>query len=122
MDFVYDLKILARYYVGYHRLMEHWNKLFASQIYTVQYQALVSNSETETKKLVDAMGIPWEEGCLRQDSSTATVRTASVWQVRKDIYTSSIQRWQHYREYIEDAAKILQQEEILDQDLQEVLS
>ena len=49
INFVYDLKVLAGYYIRYHRLMKHWHSVFGDNIYKVQYEALVADSESQTR-------------------------------------------------------------------------
>jgi hypothetical protein len=47
--------------------------------------------------LLAALGEPWNERCLAFHDLRNTVRTASVWQVRQPIYSSSLGRWQRFR-------------------------
>lgn len=114
INFVYDLGIMARYYVRYHRLMRHWHTLFHGEIYKVQYEALVMNSEAETRALIDNMGLEWNDACLDQKRSDTAVRTASIWQVRQGIYTSSKERWRQYERHLQPAIDILMEEGVLD--------
>lgn len=114
INFVYDLEILARYYVRYHRLMRHWHNLFEGEVYKVQYEALVMNSEAETRALIENMGLEWDDACLDQKRSDTAVRTASIWQVRQGIYTSSKERWRSYEKHLQPAIDILMQEGVLD--------
>ena len=38
----------------------------------------------------------------------AAVRTASIWQVRQGIYTTSTRRWRHYQQHLQLAITLLQ--------------
>ncbi len=114
LNFVYDLEILARYYVRHHRLMRHWHRIFPGEIYKVQYEALVADSDTQTRKLIQGTGLEWDDACLDQKRSDAAVRTASIWQVREGIYTSSRERWRRYEKHLQPAIKILVKEGVLD--------
>ena len=118
INFVYDLQIMAKYYVRYHRLMRHWHNVFEGGLYKVQYEALVSDSEVETRSLIDNMGLEWNDACLDQKRSNTAVRTASIWQVRQGIYTSSKERWRRYERQLQPAIDILVQEKVLDENLQ----
>ena len=119
VSFVYDLKVLAGYYVRYHRLMHHWRRVFAGEVYTVQYETLVGDKEAQTRKLIAAAKLPWEDACLDLKKSDTAVRTASIWQVRQGIYTTSRERWRNYEQQLAPAVEILQAEGILDHALNE---
>ncbi len=117
INYVYNLDILSRYYIRHYRLMQHWHKVFPGEIYKVQYEALVADNEKQTRMLVEGAGLEWDEACLDSSRSGAAVRTASIWQVRQGIYTSSRERWRHYEKHLAPAIRILQKEGILDGDL-----
>ncbi|MGR3913431.1 MAG: sulfotransferase [Gammaproteobacteria bacterium] len=121
ISFVYDLQVLARYYVRYYRLMRHWRKVFGDEIYKVQYETLVGDKEEETRRLIAAARLPWDDACLDMKKSGAAVRTASIWQVRQGIYTTSRERWRNYERQLAPAIAILRDEDVLDADLGEVL-
>lgn len=119
VSFVYDLPVLAKYYVRYYRLMRHWRGVFGEQIYKVQYEALVGDKEAQTRQLIQAVNLPWDAACLDLKKSATAVRTASIWQVRQGIYTTSRERWRNYQAQLGPAIEILQAENILDADLHE---
>lgn len=116
VNFAYDLEALAGYTVRYFRLTRHWKRLFNDEIIDVDYEILVNDPEPRTRRLVEAVGLPWNEACLDQKSSSNPVRTASIWQVRQGIYTGSRERWRRYERHIGDAIEILVNEGILDRD------
>jgi tetratricopeptide (TPR) repeat protein len=114
VSFVYDLEALSLYYVRYHELMIHWEKLFGRQITNIRYEELVTDNENQVRNLIDAIGLPWEESCLNRQESKTAVRTASIWQVRQGIYTRSKERWRHYQQQLQPVISILQDHGILD--------
>ncbi len=115
ISFTYNLEALTRYYVRYYRLMEHWNRIFDDEITTVQYEILVQDTEIQTRRLIGATGLPWDDACLDQQKSGTAVRTASIWQVRQGIYTSSKERWRNYEKQLKLAIDILVAENILEE-------
>jgi len=117
ISFVYNLEKLANYYIRYYRLMEHWIRVFGGEITTIQYETLVQDPETETRGLIDAIGLPWDDACLDQKRSDTAVRTASIWQVRQGIYTHSRERWRNYEKQLNPAIDILVREKILNESL-----
>ena len=117
LNFVYDLRVLTGYYIRYYRLMRHWHTIFPQDIYKVQYEALVADSESQTRMLIEGARLEWSDDCLDQKMSDAAVRTASIWQVRQGIYTSSKERWRRYEKHLEPAIQMLKEEGILDDQL-----
>ncbi|HXC07430.1 MAG TPA: sulfotransferase [Steroidobacteraceae bacterium] len=92
-EFTYDLGELGRYYRGYHGLMAHWREMLPSETFLeIDYETLVAEPENETRRVLDFLGLPWHEACLRFFETTRRVGTASFAQVRKPIYRSSIGR------------------------------
>ena len=114
ISFVYDLPTLARYYLRYHRLMRHWQAVFPGQIQRVDYERLVADEARQTRALIESAGLSWHEDCQRPAAARTAARTASIWQVRQDMYTSSTARWRHYAEPLAPAIEILQEGGVLD--------
>lgn len=106
-EYAFDLDELGKYYLDYQRLMAHWEDLFPSEILTVQYEELVMNQENISRRLVDHIGLDWDERCLDFHMNKRAVRTASSAQVRRPIYNSSINRWQHYEKHLAPLAALI---------------
>ena len=64
-DFAEDLKNLGSFYAHYRRLMEHWKKVLRLNILEVRYEDVVSDLEGQTRRLLDFLGLGWDERCLR---------------------------------------------------------
>lgn len=105
--FSYDLDELGRYYVAYHRLMQHWNEVMPGVIYTVRYEALVADSEAESRRLLEYCGLAWEDQCLRYYQNTRASTTASALQVRQPIYDTSVGKWRNYARQLEPLRVLL---------------
>tara|TARA_R110001599_G_scaffold353826_1_gene599306 strand:- start:83075 stop:85036 length:1962 start_codon:yes stop_codon:yes gene_type:complete len=106
-DYSFDLEELGKYYLDYERLMRHWESLFSSEILTVQYEALVADQEKVSRQLVEYIGLPWDDCCLDFYKSKRAVNTFSSSQVRKPVYTQSINRWQLYEQQLAPLSAIL---------------
>lgn len=97
----YDLEDLAFYYEQYRRLMAHWRTVLpADRFHEVDYEAMVTEPERTIRELVAFCGLAWSPDCLDSSAGERAIRTASKWQVRQPIYTSSVQRWRHYEPYL----------------------
>ena len=116
ISFVYNLPALANYYIRYNTLMNHWNSMFDGEIYNVIYEKFVADNENETRKLINGAGLDWEDSCLDTNRSDTAVRTASIWQVREGIYTSSTERWRKYESELTEVIDILANANILDKE------
>ena len=97
MPHSYDLGELGRYYGKYRELMEHWEDVLPKgTLITVDYEEVVADTEGQAKRLIEFLGLPWNEKCVDFHKSDRPVKTASVAQVRKPIYQTSVKRWKKY--------------------------
>ena len=94
------LEDIAHYYVQYELVMKLWHSLSMSGLESVCYETLIENPEGESRRLIRALGLPWEETCLEFHASNSDVRTASNWQVRQPIYHNAISRSKNYPEML----------------------
>lgn len=100
-EWSYDLRELGRYYRLYDEMMDFWReKLPENSFIDVRYEELVSDQENKTKEILAYCGLPWDDSCLAFHENKRAVRTASTQQVRKPLYTSSIERWREYEQYL----------------------
>ncbi|MGE5626259.1 MAG: sulfotransferase [Bacillota bacterium] len=99
--FSYELGELGRFYRMYDRLMQGWRAALPGYMLELSYESLVADFDNEVKKLVAFCGLPWDEACLRFHESKRSVRTASLAQVRRPIYSGSVGRWKHYEKELE---------------------
>lgn len=102
-----DLRTLGLYYREYDRLMQHWNKVFPGLIFENRYETLVDDQEAQSRRLIDYLGLPWDDACLRFFDRDGSVNTPSRWQVRQPIYKSSVKRWKNYETEIQPLIEAL---------------
>lgn len=107
-NYAYDLADTGRYFLAFERLVETWQgALPPSRFTTVRYEEMVANTESETRRLLDFCGLAFEPACLDFSANSAPVATASSVQVRKPIYSSSIDRWKRYGDALEPLAQVI---------------
>ena len=100
-DATYDLAELGRHYMNYERLMQHWRSLLpAGSFFEVQYEDIVVDMEEQARRLIDYVGLEWNDACLDFHKNKRSIRTASVTQVRQPIYKTSVERWRNYEPYL----------------------
>lgn len=102
-----DLQTLGLYYREYDRLMRHWSKVLPGRIFENRYETLIENQEEQSHRLIDYLGLPWDEACLRFFDRAGSVNTYSNWQVRQPIYKSSVKRWKNYESEIQPLIEAL---------------
>jgi tetratricopeptide (TPR) repeat protein len=101
LGYTYDLGAVGRYWVSYHELMQHWHAaLPPGRILDVAYETMVGDFENQARRLVDYLGLPWDDRCLGFHQNRRIVKTASVAQVRKPIYKTSVARWKPYERHL----------------------
>lgn len=94
--FAYDLAELGAFYIGYRRLMAHWHRVLPGRVLDVAYEDVVTAQEPTTRRLLEYLGLPFEEACLSFHSNPAAITTASSVQVRQPLYDDSLQQWRNY--------------------------
>lgn len=108
IGFANRLDTLARYYLDYDRLMRHWKRVLPIDIFELQYEDLVTDTEDRIRALLTYCGLDWEDACLAFDKTERGIRTPSRWQVRQPIYRKSVARWRHYEKQLESLIRALQ--------------
>ena len=99
----YDLADLGPFYRQYLRIMEHWRQVLpaGARLLEVDYEKLVAGQESESRRMIDFLGLGWDDACLDFHKTARTVTTASHAQVRQPVYSSSVGRWKRYRARLE---------------------
>jgi tetratricopeptide (TPR) repeat protein len=98
-EFSYDMAELGRYYRCYEALMAHWRAVLpAERFIEVAYESVVADLEAEARRLVAFCGLDWDPACLSFHETARPVRSASMNQVRRPLYRSSLRRWEAFRD------------------------
>jgi tetratricopeptide (TPR) repeat protein len=103
--YAHDLTALGHYYREHERLMTFWMTLYSESIITAKYEEVVDDQPRETARLLDFLGLEYEQSTEQFYQTQRIVMTPSAEQVRQPIYKTSINSWQKYG----DAVKPLQQ-------------
>jgi hypothetical protein len=88
--------------------MKHWRAVLPpDRFLEVDYEDLVDNREATTRRMIEFIGVEWNEACLRPEDNERVVRTPSVWQVRQPVYNTSVDRWREYEPYLGEFRELL---------------
>lgn len=102
-----SLEHLAVKYRNQGIVMSHWKRHFGDWILTVTYEDLVRDPRPHAIAIMEACGLPWSEDVLAFHARDAVVRTASLLQVRRPIYQSSVAKWKRYAKHLAPAMRVI---------------
>ncbi|MCB9838336.1 MAG: sulfotransferase [Phycisphaeraceae bacterium] len=98
--YTYDLANLGDYFADQWRLIKHWKRTLDIPILDVVYEELVSDQEAQSRRLIDFVGLGWDDRCIDFHKTRRTVKTVSADQVNKPMYRSSVARWKPYEKHL----------------------
>jgi tetratricopeptide (TPR) repeat protein len=91
---------LGHSYANYVELMAHFDRVLPGKVHRVIYENMVADPETEIRKLLDYLGLPFEESCLRFYETKRTVLTPSSEQVRRPISGEAVDYWRNFEPWL----------------------
>ena len=89
--------------------MTEYKNRFRSQIYDLNYDSLVTDTNKEIKSLISWLDWKWDDTYLEPHLNPRSVSTASNVQVRSPINSKSIGGWKNYKDMLKPAIEILTQ-------------
>lgn len=99
--FAYGLSWIGHYYQLHEALVEHWRRVLGpDRIIEIVYEDLVNDPDGQVRRLLEHTGLSWEPRCLEFHREKRTVATASLYQVRQPMYSSSIGRWRRFERHL----------------------
>ncbi len=66
----------------------------------MQYESLVTAQEEETHRLLEELGLPFEQACIDFEQNPAASATASAVEVRQKVHTRSIGKWRKFEKHL----------------------
>ena len=95
--FSYDQLEVADYYLAFRRLARHWKATLPPDVLMeIDYEEVVRDQLGASRRMIDFIGLGWDDEVLRFHASPLPSATASAVQVRRPIYASSIGKWRHH--------------------------
>jgi len=107
-SYAHDLISLGKHYTSYRILMDEWKRLLPGRILDVCYEETVEYPEKQSRRMLEFLGLPFEESVLKFYQSKSLVRTPSTSQVRKPIYKDAIHAWKRYEQQLQPLIESLQ--------------
>jgi tetratricopeptide (TPR) repeat protein len=105
--FSYDLADIGAYYRDYVELMAHFDEVDPGAVVRVIYEEMVEDTEGQVRRLLERLGLPFEDACLRFYETERAVRTASSEQVRRPIFREGLDQWRQFEPWLDPLAESL---------------
>jgi len=80
--------------------MAFWHEQLPGRIIDLEYEKLVAEPEREVRALLEQLDLSWQPECLQFHRNTSAVNTASVSQVRRPIYSASVEKWRKFSDQL----------------------
>lgn len=96
--FAYDFSDIANFAAGHDVLMAGWRQNLGLPIHELDYEKLVAHPDGTLASLRKFIGAP--SIGMGDEPDNTPVQSASVWQSRQPIYSSSVDRWRAYAAYV----------------------
>lgn len=91
-----SLPLIAEQIKLFRDQVAYWRERLPNRIHEVHYEDLVADPEPQTRALIAACGLDWEDACLSFHDSIGTVKTLSIAQVRQPINAARREAWRQY--------------------------
>jgi predicted Zn-dependent protease len=101
LHLAYDQTDIGRYYCDYVDVMAHYDSVLPGRVHRVIHEQLLTDPETEIRRLLEYCELPFEEQCLRFYETDRTIRTSSSQQVRQPIQKKKTEVWEHYDPWLQ---------------------
>lgn len=105
--YAYDFERLARHFRLYCEVVDHWRNAMPGRILDVRYEDMVASPKTTARRLVAHLELDWDPGCLNFHETPRAIRTASMGQVRRPLYSSAIGKWRRYERHLRPLRDLL---------------
>ena len=109
----YDLEELGREHLRYQDLMEYWNDALPGRILNINYEDTVNDLETQARRLIEHIGLEWDDACLAPHKKKRAVLTASKMQVTQPVYKTSVEKWKKFEKGLQPLVRILEPDKAL---------
>jgi tetratricopeptide (TPR) repeat protein len=99
----------ARFYAQVMDLWQQYRSVLPASVVSIRYEDLVADLASETRRILDALGLPWDDAVLgyAEHAKSRAISTPSYHQVVQPIYRRSVDRWRNYAFAFDEALPVL---------------
>jgi tetratricopeptide (TPR) repeat protein len=109
----YDLDEMADEFLRYQDMMAYWHEVLPGRVLDINYEDTVTDLETQARKMIDFIGLEWNDACLAPHKKKRAVLTASKMQVTQPVYKTSVEKWKRFEKQLQPLVRKLRPDEAL---------
>jgi len=94
--FSYNLNDIRVFQEGVEALTGFWQARLPERFHIIEYEALVIDSDSTIRNLLDTVELSFDPACLTPEASERPVKTLSALAVRKPINDGALDAWRPY--------------------------
>jgi predicted Zn-dependent protease len=99
-QFTYSLDDIGHYYRLYVQIMEHWDRVLPGRVLRVQHEDVIDDLEGSVRRILDHLGVEFEQACVEFHKTDRRVHTASSEQVRRPINREGMDQWRNFEPWL----------------------
>lgn len=103
----------GHFYALHQRYIEHFKQACSLPILDVQYEEIVEDQRGQTERMLEFIGLDFDEDCMRFHEHQRSVNTASTDQVRQKMYTKAMRRFTNYESHLDPVRAALREHGIV---------
>jgi Tfp pilus assembly protein PilF len=92
----YRIEDISNHLAAVFDLVEHYRRELELNEFVLRYETLVADQAVQTRKLLDYLGLPFEQACLQFHENRRYAPTPSYAQVTEKLNDRSVGRYRHY--------------------------
>ena len=95
ITFAHSQESIGAFYRDYLRFMAHIDAVQPGTVHRILNEKLIDDPEGQTRRLIDYLGLPFDDACLSPHRNKRAVATPSAEQVRRPINRDGVDAWRH---------------------------
>ena len=100
------LEDIALVRAEFDRLLDHWREHLDLPMFDFKYDELTEGPEPVIRSLIEFLGLPFENDCLRFHEQKRLVMTPSFDQVNRPVNREAVNRWKNYESHLQDVVNL----------------
>ncbi|GAC1583778.1 MAG: hypothetical protein NVS3B5_18400 [Sphingomicrobium sp.] len=101
VHYAFNQENIGTYYQDYLRCMNHFDDAQPGKILHVLNERIIEDPEREVRRMLDYLGLPFDQSCMEFHRNPRAVLTPSAEQVRRPINRDGVDYWKHYEQWLE---------------------
>ena len=93
---------LIEYYKLYKEIMVFWNEVLGQKILNIRYEDLIKDKVKYIRNIINFCELEWDDNCLNHHKNNMPIKTLSLNQANKPIYSSSINSAKNFKPYLKE--------------------